>query len=214
MSKTPEEVILCAALWLFLHHVKAICWQLWFRAVSLDWIKSVPRTVLLRSCPQALPQPCFIMAEKQVLYRHVYIWEKERSGKETTGCYQSWGWESALKEIFLSLCILPSTLHSSTEILSLKWRLGSPADLSVLHMVSNPGKCSVSHLLSTCYCSKRRSLRSAPEGVSGDNPWVMQRRPNIFWTFKREVLTVLLLCIRHTEKMTFIHTDDGQCCSI
>lgn len=48
VSKTPEEVILCAALWLFINHRKAICWQLCFWTASLDWIKSVPRTVWLR----------------------------------------------------------------------------------------------------------------------------------------------------------------------
>lgn len=210
-SKTPEEVVLCAALCLF------IMWRLFADSglgqPHLTGLNQFPGLFGLGSCPPAAPQPCFVMAEKQVLHIHVYIWEKERSGKETTDCYQSWGWDSALKEIFLSLYILSSTSHSSSEILSWRWSHDSLADLSVLHVVSNPKKCSVSCLLSTC-CSKRWRHRSPLEGVCGDNLWVMQGRPNAFWTFKRKVLTVLLLCTRHTEKSTFIHTDDGQCCSI
>lgn len=106
----------------------------------------------------------------------------------------------------LSLYLLPSTSCSSSKTLSWRWRHDSPADLSLLHVVSNPRKCNVSCLLSTCCCSKRWRLRSAPEGVCGDNSWVIQRKPTGFWTFKRKVLTILLLCIRHTGKTTSVHT--------
>lgn len=133
MNNTPEEIILCAVLWLFRRRVEAVHRQLRFRLVSPEWIKSVPnqcqekgsRVVWARDVSSSTSTTLFSEWLGNKLYIFVYIWEKERSGKETDGCYQSWGWQSALKETFLPLVHSPHASHSCAEILSGACRWGS-----------------------------------------------------------------------------------------
>ena len=133
VNNTPEEVILCAVLWLFPHHVEAVCWWLWFRLVSLDWIKSVPN-----QCQEKGTR---------------IVWARAMSSSTSTTLFQN-GWETSYiymctsgkkkgqakrrmvatnpeadgvlwKRPFCPLCILPHASHSCTEILSGGRRWGS-----------------------------------------------------------------------------------------
>lgn len=120
VNNTPEEIILCAVLWLFPRCVEAVRRQLKFWLVSLEWIKSVPnqcqekgsRVVWARAVSSSTSATLFSEWLGNKLYICVYIWEKERSGKETDGCYQSWGWQSALKETFLPPPYILPTLRT------------------------------------------------------------------------------------------------------
>lgn len=74
MKSTPEEVILCAVLCLFPHHVEAVCWHLWLRLVSLDRNKSVPN-----HCQEKGTR---------------IVWAKAVSSSTSTTLFQN-GWETS-----------------------------------------------------------------------------------------------------------------------
>lgn len=108
-SKTPEEVVLCAALCLF------IMWRLFADSglgqPHLTGLNQFPGLFGLGSCPPAAPQPCFVMAEKQVLYIHVYIWEKERSARRPLTATNPEA-ETVLWKRSFSLCTFSPALHT------------------------------------------------------------------------------------------------------
>lgn len=219
VKSTPEEVILCAVLWLFPHHVQAVCWQLWF----LDWShltgssqsqsnirRREPGLFGLGPCLPAPPQPCFRMAEKQAIYTCVHL------GKRKIRQRDQW----LLPVLRLMECFerdpsAPCAFSPTLRTVAVKswvglvgeevkaWFSSSPVSFAHAVWSSEMQQCKPS---SECQCGT--VLVPGPKGEGSELQqkgsvviapgWCREDQMLFELSFVREVLNILLFCTRHT----------------